>query len=175
MNICERSYERIEKKDLEKLLRFAIDDRKDFFTRHPRWKHLYANRVICIALCQGAAQHYVDGNNGVKDFDVWTFYADHSDAPFPYRRMGCKDFGISKFGCYPSHVGKLEGRSVDLIGRSIQCRPKADPMKALRDYLGKPKTKSARELSKKAVVMLFPRNLFGKIVWPVGQKEKEDG
>jgi hypothetical protein len=105
MNICERSYERIEKEDLEKLLKFAIDDREDFFARYPRWKHLYANRVICIALCQGAAQHFVDGKNGVKDFDVWTFYADHQDAPFPYRRIGRRDFGISKFGCYPAHVG----------------------------------------------------------------------
>ena len=53
--ISERSYERIEKKDLEKLLKLAIEDREDFFTRYPRWKKLYSNRIICIALCQGAA------------------------------------------------------------------------------------------------------------------------
>jgi hypothetical protein len=172
MNICERSYERIEKEDLEKLLRFAIEDRNDFFSRHPLWKKQYANRVICIALCQGAAQHYVDGKNGVKDFDVWTFYAEHPDRQFYPRRMVSRDFGISKFGCYPSDVGKFEGRCVDLIGRSIKCRPKADPIKALRDYLSQPKTKSARLLSKKSAVMLFPKNLFGKVVWPMKKKVK---
>jgi hypothetical protein len=31
--------------------------------------------LVCVALCQGAALHFVDGENGVKDFDVWTFYA----------------------------------------------------------------------------------------------------
>ena len=27
------------------------------------------------ARCQGAALHYVNERNGVKDFDVWSFYA----------------------------------------------------------------------------------------------------
>jgi len=36
-------------------------------------------------LCQGAALHYVNGKNGVKDFGVWSFYAQHDDWPFPPR------------------------------------------------------------------------------------------
>jgi hypothetical protein len=27
-----------------------------------------------VPLCQGGALHYVNGSNGVKDFDVWSFY-----------------------------------------------------------------------------------------------------
>ena len=99
--ISERCFEKIEKEDLEKLLKFAVEDREDFFTRYPRWRKLYSNRLICIALCQGAAQHYINGKRGVKDFDIWTFYAEHPDAPFPYRRMAVKDFGKSKFGRHP--------------------------------------------------------------------------
>ena len=32
---------------------------------------------------RGAALHYVNGRNGVKDFDVWSFYAQYDDWPFP--------------------------------------------------------------------------------------------
>jgi hypothetical protein len=43
---------------------------------------VYDKRVIAVALCQGAALHYVDGKTGVKDFDVFTFYAAHPEGPF---------------------------------------------------------------------------------------------
>jgi hypothetical protein len=29
------------------------------------------------------ARHYVNKRNGVKDFDVWSFYAQYDDWPFP--------------------------------------------------------------------------------------------
>lgn len=165
MNLFERSYEKITKSDLKKILRFSHEDREEFFIRNPRWRKLYGNRIICIALCQGAALHYLDGKNGVKDFDVWTFYAEHPEAPFPYRRMGHKDFGISKFGCHPFDAAKFKGRCVDLIGRSLNIPKGTDPMKALKSYLGNPATESARELSKKAVVLLYPGMYFCKVVW----------
>lgn len=72
--ISERSYERISKRDLAELAAIAAEDRAARFARRPRWS-VYRKRVICIALCQGAALHYVDGKTGVKDFDVWTFYS----------------------------------------------------------------------------------------------------
>jgi hypothetical protein len=34
----------------------------------------------------GAAVHYTDGRNGVKDFDVWSFYAKRDDGPFDAHR-----------------------------------------------------------------------------------------
>ena len=152
--------------DLQKLLRFSNEDREEFFVRNPRWRKLYENRIICIALCQGAALHFLDEKNGVKDFDVWTFYSEHSEAPFPYRRMGHKDFGISKFGCHPLDAEKFTGRCVDLIGRSLNVSQTTDPIKTLKTYLENPATKSAKELRKKAVVLLYPENLFGRVVWP---------
>ncbi len=34
----------------------------------------------------------------MKDFDIWTFYAQHPDEAFPWRRVGRKDYGSSKLG-----------------------------------------------------------------------------
>ena len=139
--------------------------RIDFFARYPIWEKLYSNRIICVALCQGAALHYIDGKNGVKDFDVWTFFSEHpSGRPFPYRRMGHLDFGESKFGRHPDDL-KFKGRCVDLIGRSIKAPVNTDPVKTLHEYLKKGNTKTSRELSKKAVVILEPESLFGKVIW----------
>ena len=65
------------------------------FARRPGRCGRYAGRLLCRALCQGAALHYLDGRNGVKDFDVWSFYAALADGPFPYRWRGTADFGPS--------------------------------------------------------------------------------
>ena len=162
---ADRSYKRIKKKDLLKLAGIAEVDRIEFFERHPRWKRAYSKRIICVALCQGAALHYVDGKNGIKDFDVWTFYSKHSSQPFPYRRVGHRDFGKSKLGRLVKDIKNYEGRRVDLIGRSINASLKADPVKALQAYLSNVKTPTARALAKKAVIMLEPKKLLGKVVW----------
>ena len=164
--ISKRTFKKINHKDLHRLSTIALEDRQDLFARYPRWRKLYSKRILCIALCQGAALHYIDGKNGVKDFDVWTFYAEHpSGIPFPYRRRVRRDFGKSKFGRHPDDR-QYEGRCVDLIGRSIKCSPKVNPIKALHEYLLNPKTRSAKELAKKAVVILAPNELLGKVVWP---------
>jgi len=80
-------------------------------------------RLLGRDLCQGAALHYVDGRNGVKDFDVWSFYAQHDDWPFPARWRGTRDFGPSKFGRYPGDPPGYAGRRVDLLGRSLPAVP----------------------------------------------------
>ncbi len=46
----------------------------EFFWRYRNWSQLYRDRVIAVTLCQGAALHYLNGRNGVKDFDLWTFF-----------------------------------------------------------------------------------------------------
>ena len=82
--------------------------------------------------------------------------------------MGHLDFGKSKFGRYPDDL-KFKGRCVDLIGRSINAPLNADPIKTLHEYLQKGITKTSRELSKKAVVILEPESLFGKVIWHLGK------
>jgi len=112
-----RSYEPIDRGDLVRLAEIARADLVDFFASKPRYAAL-ENRLVCIALCQGAALHFVDGRNGVKDFDVWTFFAAHLDAPsFPWRRRNAYDFDDPKFGRSPDKpdfVGRHLGRSVEV-------------------------------------------------------------
>ena len=131
---------------------------------YPKSERLYAMRIICVVLCQGAALHYIDGKNGIKDFDVWTFYAEHPEVSFPYRRIGHRDFGSSKFGFLPNDIRPFKGRRVDLIGRSLPVKINADPVKTIRQYLEMPRTKSARMLAQKAVVMIHPKQLLGTVV-----------
>ena len=158
-----RSYAAIGADDLQKLARIARQDREAFFKEHPQWAKLYAHRVLCAALCQGAALHYIEHQTGVNDFDVYTFFWKHSARELPYRRLKSYDFGDSKFG-RSSDRPDFVGRRVDCLMRSIECRNEEDAAAAIRRYLVQGKTQTARLLAAKAVVMLEPD--CGKILWP---------
>lgn len=162
---AERSLAPLTLDHLTRLADLASTDREDRFTRRPRWA-VYRDRVLMVALCQGAALHYLDGRNGVKDLDVWTFYASHPEGPFPYRwPLPHCDFGPSELGGHPDDHGFI-GRRVDLIGRSLDVRTDADPVRAVRSYLRAGRTTSARLLAGKAVVAVDPPELRGTTVWP---------
>ena len=120
------------------------------------------------ALGQGAALHFLDRTNGVKDFDVWTFYAADDAGPFPYRWTTIGDFGESRHGRWQQdpHVASIRGRRVDLIGRSLAERVGAEPVAALTRYLSDARTESARRLAEKAAVLLDPAAQRGTVVWP---------
>jgi hypothetical protein len=163
----DRSLVQIERADLLRLAALAADAEADLFKRNPQGSGRYAGRLLGRALCQGAALHYVDGKNGVKDFDVWSFYAQYDDWPFPARWRGTRDFGPSKFGRYSGDPPRYSGRRVDLIGRSLPAEPGADPAGVLRRYLTARRTDSAKYLAAKAVVLIHPENRVGEIVWPV--------
>lgn len=68
-----RSYEQLTKADLKRLGQIAARDRDDLFRRKPDLGRLYSRRLFAVALCQGAALHYLNGKNGIKDLDVWSF------------------------------------------------------------------------------------------------------
>jgi hypothetical protein len=75
---------RIDRNDLLRLAKLAADVEAGLLARHPYGAGRYAGRLVCRALCQGAALHYLDERNGVKDFDVWSFYAARDDRrPIP--------------------------------------------------------------------------------------------
>ena len=162
----ERSSERITRSDLKRLARTAIDEREDFFERHPEWAMLYRRRAVCAALCKDAALHFVNGSTGVDVFDVWTFYAEHPEAPFPFQQLAKADFGKSKFGRDAAHPEAYQGRRIELRGRSLACKPGDDPIEVLQRYLRSGETPSARELRDKAVVLLEPEQFLGYVVWP---------
>lgn len=166
-----RSYERIDKRTLERLARIARADRRWFLEGRPE----YRGRLICVALCQGAGLHYVDiarGHrrpNGVKDFDVWSFFAKIPGKRFPaYRRHVHVDFGPSKFGRWnhePRRFRHYVGRRVDLLMRDLDVTVVADPVQALREWLEEGRTRSQRDLAAKGVVLIQPARLRRKIVW----------
>jgi hypothetical protein len=123
----DRSFAGIGLADLLRLADLAADAEAALFERNPAGLGRYAGRLLGRALCQGAAVHYVDKHNGVKDFDVWSFYAQDDDWPFPPRWRATRDFGPSKFGRYPGDPARFSGRRVDLLGRSpgnLQQRPR---------------------------------------------------
>jgi hypothetical protein len=162
----DRSLARIEVADLGRLAALAADAEAELFRRNPQGSGRYAGRLLGRALCQGAALHYINGSNGVKDFDVWSFYAQFDDWPFPARWRGTRDFGPSKFGRYPGDPPHYSGRRVDLLGRSLPALPGADLTDVLRRYLAARRTDSAKALAAKAVVLIDPGNYAGEIVWP---------
>jgi len=137
---------------------------RQLFRRRPETGRRYAGGPIAVALCQGAAQHYLDRATGIKDFDVWSFYEEH-DKPFPYRRVAHVDFGDPRFGRSPDRPD-FAGRRVDLIGRSIRADNVSDPVAVLRSYLESRKTKSARLLAQKAVIIVEPAASIGTVAWP---------
>jgi len=150
-----RSAARITRGVLDRLSEIAAEDRDDRFRRVPRWA-VYRDRVLCVALCQGAALHYIDGRNGVKDLDVWTFYTEAEAGPFPWRWRTERVFDTAPFA----------GRYVDLLGRSLPEPAGTDPETVTRCYLSRPRTRSARALASKAVVLLDPAPLRGRVAWP---------
>lgn len=160
---AERSYARIETHHLRKLADLAMSDLTDLFAGCPQVGDRYRNRLMLLCLCQGAARHFVHGDRGVKDFDVWAFFAVHPEGPFPYRRRGKQDFGRSRFGASPNDEG-YEGRRVDVLGRSIPCFDGREHVDCVRDWLmcG---TKSSREVAKSPVVVIHPPADIGSIIW----------
>jgi hypothetical protein len=166
MKTSERSFEKITDEDLKRLASIAATDRRDFLSRKPQ----YTGDFLCSALCQGAALQFVDRKNGVKDFDVWSFYAEKKGVPsFPYRRHARADFGGSKFGKEPGE--SLKGRRVDIFGRSIVSNGNA--IESVQRYLRDHPTRVAYFLAEKAAVLLEPANLRGTIIWRV--KESHAG
>ena len=159
----DRSLARIERADLLRLPALAADAEADLFRRNPRGSGRYVGRL----LCQGAAFHYVNKKNGIKDFGVWSFYARYADWPFPARWRGTRDFGSSRSARYPGDPLRYSGRRVDLLGRSLPAEPRADPADVLRRYLAARRTDSAKALAAKAVVLMHPENRAGEIVWHV--------
>lgn len=162
----DRSLARIEIADLLRLAALAAEAEAELFRRKPQGSGRYAGRLLGRALCQGAALHYVNERNGVKDFDVWSFYAQYDDWLFPPRWRGTRDFGPSKFGRYPGDPPRYSGRRVDLFGRSLPAEPGADPADVLWRYLAARRTVSAKALAAKAVILIDPENRAGEIVWP---------
>lgn len=182
----ERSYAPLTNEHLARLFDLASEDHAKFTKTRPE----YADRRVAVTLAQGAALHYLDGRNGVKDLDVWTFYSAIPGHTWPYAKRHIHvDFGPSEMGrqLYKLSEARTErernqwrrwvathtGRRVDLFMRSLDASSDAEPehvMAALQYWLQRGAqrraSKSAWHLSRKAMVLLDPA-ARGQQVWPV--------
>jgi hypothetical protein len=166
-----RSYDKIDKSDLEILLSLATKDLDSFVKKNPKYKQL-KSQVIAVCLCQGGALHYNDGTTGIRDFDVYTFFSDNTSIRYPVRRRSVMDFGIPKFSkTYPSPKERnnkpdFVGRNCDIMGRQIPL--KKDYIESIQSYLTEQKSPTAYHLAHKAVVVLWPKADMGKTIWNRG-------
>ncbi len=116
--VSPRSDARLTRRHLRRLVEIAGRDLEEFFERNPRLR-IYRSRLLLTGLCQGAALHYLDHSNGVKDLDVYTFFAVHPDVRLQRRRGTHADFGPSELGRHPDDVG-YAGRRVDMFLKTIE-------------------------------------------------------
>jgi hypothetical protein len=161
-----RSYAEITHRDLEELLDGSIARLKQYFVegKGEKWSHLYnIPEPLCVALCQGAAMHYFDKCNGIKDFDIWFFYP-FTQKHLPYRTVWSWDYKNAKFGRHPE-LTNYEGRKVDVIVRSLKKYELGNPIQTIQYFLSDKGSASARELSNKAVVVLHPKEYLGRTLW----------
>lgn len=159
---AERSYEPIADDDLKRLVQLVLNKLKEIFAR-AKVASLYQDRLLALTLCQGAAQHYIDKRNGVKDIDVWAFFKAGPGQPFPVRTHWSADFGTSHLGRGekdPSFVG----RRIDIVGRSIPIDENETVEAAIRRWLERG-SGSPWYISQCPVIGLHPSSLFGRKIW----------
>jgi len=142
--------------DLEMLKRLALREHEDFFRRNPHLTSAYRNSLVGIFLCQGAASHYLNPEVGIKDFDIWHFYIENNITKFPYR-------------AHKRFVGGYKGKPIDFLKRAIPkeiCNSYPnDPKQIIMNYLLEKNTNTKRLLLKKAIIGLYPDEIFDKVIW----------
>jgi hypothetical protein len=117
--------------------------------------------ILSVALCQGGAQHWLDGRNGVKDLDVWTLFSADAGISFHAKRLKqIENVDLPGLGKWT--------RRVDLMGRTVAAPIGTDPATAWRTYLTAPAVPNSSPwfLRQKAVVLLEPAGRRGEVVWP---------
>ncbi len=130
------SLRRILRRDLARLAEIARRDVERYFAGNPAMQRIYRRRYFCSALCQGAAIHFAlpEIGYGVKDFDVWTFFArapQETRLGMFKRRATPAAFGSATFGEDP--FGVVTGsRRVDLFWRTVDDSA-ADPVLAVQN------------------------------------------
>ena len=152
----DRLYTKLGLSDLKQLQKLALEEHENFIERNTHLRKAYYDSLVGIALCQGAASHYINASVGIKDFDIWLFYVENENIRFPYR-------------AYKSIENGYMGRRIDFLKRAIPiglcvfCSN--EPDECIMRYLFERNTKTKRLLLEKAIVGLFPDMLFGKVLW----------
>jgi len=145
--------------ELQALTTLAKAEEAAFFERNRHLVRPYRDRLIAVALCQGAALQYLRLGYGVNDFDVHFFYSQNPQKP-RLTRAGKR---------VHSDVGRFKNIPVDFLRTVVPARVKvartAGRLAILEAFLEQTPTPNARHLAEKAVVGLMPEAIFGVIVW----------
>jgi hypothetical protein len=162
----EYSSEQLTKDDLIRLKDIVLRTLKSRVYQAPVARQ-YIDRLMMLALCQGAAQNYLYGahgenGRGVKDLDVWAFYYDGLEKAFPSKSHWRSDFGESHLGRNPHDDGYV-GRRIDIMGRSIPFT--GDDKESVLTWL-RGDSHSASNVIKRPVIGLFPEHHLGAVIWP---------
>ncbi|MBB4566354.1 hypothetical protein [Rhizobium leucaenae] len=153
-----RSPEPILNEDLSLFATASFAKLTDVFNR-TAVASLYRDRLLLLVLAQGGALHFANGVNGLKDIDIWAFFANGPDRPFPHRARWTTDFGPSKFGKSPDEAG-FTGRRIDILGRSIDVGINEPPEESVKRWLSG-WSKSAIALRKKPMFIIAPPEKLG--------------
>jgi len=164
-----RSFERIERSDLDRLAEITLATLREASKRRSDIPNYDQKNIIGICLCQGAADHYLAHPSlkscGIHDFDVWAFFKPQEEGVrFGNRRAATADFGPSKFKRSPRDPAKFIGRRVDVFWRAIPEHVTLLPDNSIQQYLEAERTATARELAKKSVIMIWPDDFLG-VIW----------
>lgn len=146
---------KITKEHLTWLAKRAEIEHNDFLERKPHLR-AYKNSLVGIVLCQGAALHYIDGKNGIKDFDIWFFYQKDEKVNLSIRRPATDKNGYN-------------GIRIDFMKRAIPAstckRFSNQPDQCILNYLLEHNTLTKRLLLEKPGIGLYPKKIFAKIIW----------
>ena len=146
--------------ELRKLRVLAQAEENRFFTVNRHLVAPYRGRLIAIALCQGAALQYLGRGHGVNDFDVHFFYMQNPRKPRLTRTRKR----------IVTDVVSFDNIAVDFLRTVVPVRIKGPRptgvITLLRTFLEQAPTANAKHLARKAVVGLFPREIYGKAIWP---------
>ena len=162
--VSKRSYEQMQVEDLRRLAVIALKNLNKWTNAHRTKYGWCENHLLLVCLCQGSAEHYVRGEHGIKDFDVWAFYEQQQgEKPFPWRRRSAEDYGPSRFGRHPDEK-RYTGRRIDIMGRSIARLATEDAEDAILAWLHS-KRRSAGHIVRKPVAVLYPEQDCGRVLW----------
>jgi len=144
-------------RELRAISDLADAEERDFFCRNSHLVGVYRNRLIAIALCQGAALQYLGRGYGVNDFDIHYFYSQNPKKPRLSRAV--KRVWTT--------VGRFEHVAVDFIRTVVPSRVQgSDPVSIIRAFLRDGTTPNAHHIAMKAVIGISPTTLFRVVIWP---------
>lgn len=146
--------------ELRDLARLAEAEEGAFFQRCPHLVAPYRERLLLAALCQGAALQFLGQGYGVKDFDVHFFYAQN---PEKMRLSRAVKSVRADVGAFPSI--KVDFIRTVVRGAEAGLVTKR-AVEQIQGFLARPPTSNAEHLAEKAVVGLYPQEVFGRRIWP---------